>query len=167
MALKKIDPRNIPFNPFEKVNAGYLITSGDMNSYNTMTASWGFMGIMWGKNVVDVVIRPNRYTYEFMQRGDLFTLSFLKNSEDAKRILAYCGSKSGRDVDKAKETGLVPVEIDGAVTFKQASVVFVCKKMYTGELDINKMKTEYMSLNGSEPIHTQFIGEIIACYTEE
>jgi hypothetical protein len=70
-------------------------------------------------------------------------------------------------VDKIKETGLVPVEIDGAVTFEQASLVFVCNKIYVQDMDIKLLHPDYQRFSGSDPIHTQFIGEIIGCYTKE
>jgi flavin reductase (DIM6/NTAB) family NADH-FMN oxidoreductase RutF len=163
MALKSFNPRDLSFNPFEKIDSGCLITPGTPDDFNTMTASWGFMGIMWTKNVIATVIRPNRYTFDFIKKHDLFTVSFLE-CEDSKKILAYCGSHSGRDVDKMKETGLVAVEVDGAVTFEQASMVFVCKKIYTGDMDINNLDMNYMKFVGTEPMHTAFIGEVIGCY---
>jgi flavin reductase (DIM6/NTAB) family NADH-FMN oxidoreductase RutF len=166
MALKPVNIRELSFSPFDKIDKAALVTPGTIEDFNTMTIRWGFMGIMWAKNVFNTVIRPNRYTYEFAKRHDLFTISFL-DCDDSKQILSYCGSKSGRDVDKIKETGLVPVEIDGAVTFEQASLVFVCKKIYVQDMDIELLDPDYRRISGSDPIHTQFIGEIIGCYVKE
>jgi flavin reductase (DIM6/NTAB) family NADH-FMN oxidoreductase RutF len=163
MPFKPINTRENAFNPFDKIDKAALVTPGHIDDFNTMTISWGFMGIMWAKNVFTTVIRPNRYTYEFAKRNDLFTISFLE-CEDSKKILSYCGSKSGRDVDKIKETGLVPVEIDGAVTFEQASLVYVCKKIYVQDMDISLLDPDYRRISGTDPIHTQFIGEIIGTY---
>jgi flavin reductase (DIM6/NTAB) family NADH-FMN oxidoreductase RutF len=164
MSFTKIDLHSLNFNSFEKINAGCLITPGTLDDFNTMTISWGFAGIMWTKDVFNTVIRPNRYTYEFAKKHDLFTVSFL-GGETAKKTLSYCGSHSGRDVDKCKETGLTPVEIDGAVTFEQASLVLVCKKVYIQEMDIEAIAPDCRKYLGSDPVHTQFIGEIIGCYT--
>jgi flavin reductase (DIM6/NTAB) family NADH-FMN oxidoreductase RutF len=166
MSLKIFNPRELSFNPFGKIDGGCLITAGTPEHFNTMTASWGFMGIMWGKNVITAVIRPTRYTFDYMNEHEYFTVTFLE-CDDSKKILAYCGSHSGRDVDKAKETGLKPVDVDGAVTFEQASLVFVCRKIYVQDMDVNCLAADYKKLNGSDPIHTQFIGEIVGCYLKD
>jgi len=106
-----------------------LITAGNREKFNTMTASWGGVGYIWHKPVVFVFIRPERYTYEFTEANDYFTISFL--GEENKDIHKVCGSKSGRDTDKIKETGLVPVFTDaGNVTFEQARLTLECKKLY-------------------------------------
>ena len=87
-----------------------LLTGGNMESFNTMTASWGQLGVLWNKNVLTCYIRPNRYTYEFVENGEFFTVSFL--GEEYRKALAFCGSHSGRDCNKITETGLTPVELD-------------------------------------------------------
>ncbi|MCC8197606.1 MAG: flavin reductase [Tannerellaceae bacterium] len=106
-----------------------LVTAGNEKKFNTMTANWGGVGYIWHRPVVFVFIRPERYTFEFMEQGDFFTLSFL--GEKNKDIHKICGSKSGRDTDKIKETGLIPVFTDlGNVTFQQARLTLECKKLY-------------------------------------
>ncbi len=100
MAFKEIPIGSLTFNPFEKIGKEwFLVTAGDENGYNTMTASWGFMGVMWNKNTMTTVIRPSRYTYEFIEKAGLFTVSFLP--EEKRPALNFCGSRSGRDFDKA------------------------------------------------------------------
>ena len=75
--MKEISVNDLSFNPWNKIGKEwFLLTSGDENGYNTMTASWGFMGIMWRKNTFTTVVRPTRYTYEFIEKNDLFTVSF-------------------------------------------------------------------------------------------
>ena len=97
----------IDFNPYKKIGKEwFLVTAGDESGWNTMTASWGFAGVMWGKNTFTTVIRPQRYTKEFIDKAEYFTISFFK--EEYKKALSFCGSHSGRDCDKAKETGLTP-----------------------------------------------------------
>ena len=117
MALKEIDIKTLEnLNPFSKIaDNWFLVTSGDESGYNTMTASWGSLGTMWGKSVAVTVIRPQRYTKEFIDKNEYFTVSFLKDGNKDK--LSFCGSKSGRDFDKAKETGLTPVFTDKTTTF--------------------------------------------------
>lgn len=105
-----------------------LITAGDENSFNTMTVSWGAIGELWGKDMATVYIRPQRYTEEFLNSNEYFTLSFYP--EDMKKsIHGICGSKSGREVDKVKETGLVPCFDENAPYFEQAEIVLVCRKV--------------------------------------
>jgi flavin reductase (DIM6/NTAB) family NADH-FMN oxidoreductase RutF len=163
MSFKQIDIESLKFNPFTKIGKeAFLITAGTPEKFNTMTASWGFMGVMWGKNCIETVIRPTRLTYDFTEKSELFTVSFLP--EELKDIIAFCGTHSGRDTDKCAETGLIPVNLDGAVTFEQASLVFVCKKIYRGNMDTEGLAEECRKFNEKDPLHVQFIGEIISGY---
>ncbi len=110
-----------------------LVSAGKEGDFNTMTASWGTMGVLWNKNVVNVVIRPQRYTYQFFEREDHFTVSVLQpGNEDAYRI---CGTKSGRDCDKVALAGLTPYFEENAVTFEQSRLAIVCKKIYVQDFD--------------------------------
>ena len=95
MGFKEISAEELQFNPFTKIGKEWmLVTAGDQEKHNTMTASWGGVGVMWGKNVVSVYIRPQRYTKEFVDANELFTLSFY--DESYRKALNICGSKSGR-----------------------------------------------------------------------
>ena len=133
------DPSVLKVNPFELIGKEwYLITGGNMEHYNTMTASWGTMGIFWGKPVVNSFIRPQRYTFEFLEQGELFTLSFFRG-ETYRPALNFCGSHSGRDFDKAKECGLTARDFDGAVGFEEADMVLVCRKMYAYDIKPEEM----------------------------
>ena len=95
-----------------------LLTAGTKDKFNTMTASWGGAGIFWGKPAVTCYIRPQRYTKEFIDKEELFSVSFLKDGH--RDALKLCGSVSGRDHDKIKEAGLTPVFIDGVPAFEEA-----------------------------------------------
>lgn len=106
-----------------------LVTAGTREKFNTMTASWGGVGWLWNRPVAFVFVRPERYTHEFLERESRLTLSFY--GEEHRGILQFCGTKSGRDVDKAKETGLRPVALEsGAVTFEQARLTLDCRKLF-------------------------------------
>ena len=97
MAFKEIAIDELSFNPFDKIAKQWmLITAGNKEGSNTMTASWGGLGIMWGKKVATAYIRPQRYTKEFVDRAEIFTLSFLPETE--RKALNICGSISGREV---------------------------------------------------------------------
>lgn len=110
-----------------------LITAGDIQHFNTMTASWGGVGFLWGKPVAFVFIRPERYTHDFVEQYDRLTLTFFDEAD--KDILNFCGTKSGRDYDKVKETGLRPVATpSGNVSFEQARLTIEGRKLYKTRL---------------------------------
>ena len=134
MEFKEIQVSEMNFNPFDKISKQWmLVTAGDEESSNTMTASWGGVGIMWGKPVATVYIRPQGYTKEFADKNEYFTLSFLP--EEYRKALNVCGSVSGRNVeDKWQEAGLHPVKIDGTTAVEEAEEIFVCRKLYAQEM---------------------------------
>lgn len=130
--FKEISPREINDNLIGTIaDEWMLVSAGDEKKYNMMTASWGFSGEMWGSDCMMAVVRPQRYTMEFINNSDYFTLSFYGKNKDIHKI---CGSKSGRDTDKAALTGLEPVFDGGTVYFKQARLVIVCKKQYVQQM---------------------------------
>ena len=163
---KKIDPQQMEGNVFEKIGSQWmLITAGNEESYNTMTASWGGMGVLWNKNVVFAFVRPGRYTRQFMDREKQFTLSFF--CEGYKKALAYCGRVSGRDADKAKECGLTPVEVDGSIAFAEAEMIIKCRTIATD--NIHPEGFEDMGIEDNYPekdYHIVYIGEIEGVYVK-
>ncbi|MCR5599779.1 MAG: flavin reductase [Ruminococcus sp.] len=169
MAFRKIDISELSFNPFEKIGKQWmLLTAGNKDSYNTMTASWGQLGVLWNKNVLTCYIRPNRYTYGFVEDNECFTASFL--GEEFRNALSFCGSHSGRDCNKAEETGLTPAEIDGSMTFAEAEMVIVCRKLYSYDFKGEGFLTDD-GLNekffGNDPYHRAYISEIVGVYVKE
>jgi flavin reductase (DIM6/NTAB) family NADH-FMN oxidoreductase RutF len=177
-AVKKI--REFPGSPSEKIGDGWmLITSGntdaDAGNWNTMTASWGGLGVLWARDVAFVVVRPSRNTFDFMNNNFLFTLSFF--DEKYRGALDFCGVRSGRDTDKAAETGLSPIVIDGrlaggkiagAVAFEEAENIVVCRKMYAHDFDPAKFLDPSMedAYHGKD-YHRLFFAEIIALLVKE
>src|SRR3989304_8467029 len=128
--FNQVDPELLNENFFNLINKGWmLVTAGVTGNFNTMTASWGTTGILWNKPIAICFIRPHRYTFQFAEQNDFFTLSFF--SDQYREILNFCGANSGRDTDKIANTGLIPVETkNGSITFEQASLVLECKKLY-------------------------------------
>lgn len=169
MAFRKISISELSFNPFEKIGKEWtLLTGGNAEKYNTMTASWGQLGVLWNKNVFTCYIRPNRYTYEFVDNDEYFTASFF--GEEYRKALTFCGSHSGRDYDKAKETGLTPVEVDGCMTFEEADMVFVCRKLYTYDQSADNFTTNDgipEKFYSTDPYHRAYISEITEVYVKE
>ncbi len=158
----EVTPEELILNPFTKIgNDWMLITAGISGNWNTMTASWGGMGVIWHKNVSYVFVRYSRYTYEFMEKNGFFTLSFF--SPEYREALTYCGSHSGRDVDKAEETGLVSfAPSPETVSFRQAGLIMICKKLYSGGIDPENFIDPSVAVNyPSKDYHRMYIGEVV------
>ncbi|MDR2010998.1 MAG: flavin reductase [Bacteroidales bacterium] len=131
---KKVDPKEIRENPVKLIHEWMLVTAGTEESYNTMTASFGTVGIMWDRPATTMFIREIRYTNDFLQKNDYYTLSFF--DDEYKPALSLLGTKSGRDSDKIKESGLTPIKTPmGNMTFGEAKMVIECKKIYAGHFD--------------------------------
>ena len=138
-----------------------LLTAGTEKSFNTMTVSWGGLGTIWSKPVATVYVRISRYTHEFMDSSDYFTVSFY--SKEYKKILGVLGSKSGRDMDKMHESGLTPVKAGDSVTFKEAEKTLVCKKLFKQRVELENIPEEIVKQNypNGDP-HDMYIGEVVA-----
>jgi flavin reductase (DIM6/NTAB) family NADH-FMN oxidoreductase RutF len=163
-AFKKVSPFEISGNPFDMLNNDWmLITAGDIKGFNMMTASWGGFGILWGKPVAYCVIRPQRYTYQFMEKGDRYTLSFY--DDEHRAALNLCGEASGRDIDKVKKTGLTPVAGEhGGVYFSEARLVMECVKIYWNDLDPKNFIDPSIAGNYKDhDYHRLYVGEIKNC----
>ena len=106
----------------------------------------GAMGVMWGKNAVTVYIRPQRYTKEFVDREETFTISVL--GEDYRKALNYCGTVSGKGIDKITEAGLTPYFVDGTAGIQEADMIMVCKKCIMIRLSRNALTRQRMIQNG-------------------
>ncbi len=162
------DIGKLGLDPFKLIGGDWmLVSAGDSTGWNTMTASWGGMGVMWGKNTAVTVIRPQRYTKEFIDKNELFTLSFF--GEDQRKALAFCGKYSGRDVDKAKETGLVPVFANGTVSFEQARLILVCRKLFAQPIDPACFLDKDIDTQcyPDKDYHVAYVGEILNAYTRD
>jgi flavin reductase (DIM6/NTAB) family NADH-FMN oxidoreductase RutF len=156
--------REFPGSPASRIGDGWmLISAGTSRDWNTMTASWGGLGVLWGRNVAFIFIRPSRHTFRFVNDNPLFTLSFFdRNYHEA---LAFCGAQSGRDVDKPAQTGLTPIEFPGGgVAFQEASEIIFCRKLYAHDLDprafLDPPAIEKL-YNGGD-YHRLYIGEILS-----
>ncbi len=167
MSFEKITVNNENLNPFEKIGKEwFLLTAGDENNYNTMTASWGTMGVMWHKNIFMAVVRPSRFTYSLMEDNDTFSVSMF--GKDFRDVLSFCGSYSGKEGDKnekVKEMGLSMEMFDDTPAFAEAEIVLVCRKLYVQPMDkAFYLDEKLFETNGTQPLHTAFWGEIISAY---
>ena len=167
MSFTEIKAEELKDNPFDLIGKQWmLITAGNEEKCNTMTASWGGWGVLWDKNVCFCFVRPTRYTFDFMEKHDRFTLSFFE--ESYRPALAFCGANSGRTVKKAEKTGLTPAAEDGGgVYFEQANLVLACRKIYFQDLApkhfLDSSIHEFYS--GSDH-HRMYIGEIMKCWKQ-
>jgi len=159
-----IKPEQINENAIKLIARDWLlITAGNQNSFNTMTASWGGLGFLWNKPVVFIFIRPQRYTYEFIEKEEFFTIQvFEKKYRD---ILNFCGSHSGRDVDKIEKTGLRPFNSEkGNIYFEQASLQMECRKLYFDDIDPERfLDKELLKNYPKKDFHRMYVGEITEC----
>lgn len=164
--LKQVDVNTLNPNVFDAIGKQWmLVTAGDRSACNTMTASWGGLGILWNKRVATAYIRPQRYTKTFLDAQDCFTLSFLP--EQYRKALAYCGSHSGKEVDKWAASGLTPAFTDSGVPYvSEAELVLVVRKQLCQRmdpaciLDAKVLEKDYP--NGD--YHDIYIGEIVEAY---
>ncbi len=169
--MKKIDVKELKDNFFETVSKEWmLVTAGNKEQFNTMTASWGCIGFLWNKNVAIIFVRPERYTHEFIEKDGIVTLAFLGNEPEARKIYSFCGSKSGRDYDKMKETGLKPIETEfNGITYEQARLTLECKKIYKDNIKPelfldSSIEKWYGGKNGG--YHDVYILEIVNAYVK-
>lgn len=164
--FNEIDITKEQFNPFEKIGKQwFLVTAGNEEKVNTMTASWGFMGVMWNKNTAVTVIRPQRFTKKLVDENEYFSLSFLP--EEYRSSLKYCGANSGYNVeDKVAQSGLTTVMLDGVPAFEEAETVLICKKLFCQQIEADAFVDKSLcdTNYASGDFHYAYIGEIVKAY---
>ena len=161
---KESEPEGLKENVFDLIGKGWmLLTAGNIGKWNTMTASWGCLGVLWKKPVAVCFVRPTRHTFEFINRAEAYTLSFF--AEEHREILNFCGSHSGRDTDKAAATGLKAVDLgEETVAFEQARLVLRCRKLYSQDFDPKLFADPSIGENyPKKDYHRVFYGEIVRC----
>ena len=166
--MKRVDPKELAMNPFKAIGEQWmLVTAGTAEQCNTMTASWGGVGVLWGKPVATAYIRPQRHTKKFMDEQEYFTLSFLPESQRAN--LTYCGQVSGRDEDKIAHCGFTVETAEcGAPYFAEAEMVLVCRKMYRQRIDPADFVTDDVDRWYPEKdYHDMYIAEIVEAYQKD
>ena len=157
------------FELFEKQWA--LVTAGNMERFNCCTVGWGGMGTLWNKPVVTVYLHPARYTREFLNTNDSFTLSFFP--EAYKKALGVLGTLSGRDGDKITPSGLTPTAMGESVSYEEAELSFLCRKLYQHRFSKEDLAPEIQAYYQAHPKvyppdeegewqpHWVFVGEVV------
>ena len=158
--FENIPVESLEINPFERIGKNWmLITAKKGDQVNTMTASWGGLGTMWNKNVAFIVVRPQRYTKEFIDASSTFSLSFF----DKKYVkeLAYCGKFSGRDENKIEKCNFTVGEEKNTPYIEQANLVMICKKIFVQPYTADSFLDSHIKkLNKKKDFHTLYIAEI-------
>lgn len=167
--MKKVDIEKITDNFIYLIGKEWmLISAGNKDKFNMMTANWGSIGFLWNKPVVSIFVRPERYTYNFIEQQDYFTLSFM--GEEYKDVHKICGNQSGRDINKIVATGLTPIFTDnGNPVFEESRLTIECKKLYATNIrkedfiDMDIYKKWYGTKGGD---HKMYVGEILDAWSK-
>ncbi len=161
--FQKIDPKEISDNAVQLIGFDWmLLTAGKKDDFNMMTASWGTLGFLWNEPVIFTFVRPQRHTFNFTEKDDYFTISIFEEKD--RDILQFCGTKSGKDYDKIKETGLIPLETElGNVYYEQARLVIECKKVYADYLKEDAFidSTFAGKYYPEKDFHKMYVGKIV------
>ena len=158
----EIKPEELNKSAFQMIgNDWMLITAESNNKVNSMTASWGGLGVMWNKNVTFSVLRPQRYTKEFIDNSDTFSICFF--NKQYKKQLSYLGSVSGRDEDKMSKTSLTLNHYDNIPYFEEAEIIIICKKLFAQEFQPESfIEKELKEKNyPNNDFHTMYISEVL------
>ena len=166
--FKKVDIQSVLENPCKLLDNDWaLLTAGSIDFFNTMTVSWGGFGVLWDRNICYCFSRPQRYTYEFLEKSGVFTLSFFE--EKYRSVLDYCGSHSGRETDKIAKTGISPKSGESSsVYFNEARLVYTCRKIYFQDIIPEHFLDPSIDQNyPDKDYHRMYIGEIISCMKKD
>lgn len=161
-----IKPEEICDNTFGLIGNEWMLIAAEKpdGTVNFMTASWGGFGVLWHKNVCFLFVRPSRYTYEFTESSDHVTLSFF--GEEYRRQLSFCGTKSGRDVDKIKECGFSVSSVDGYPVIAQARMTIKAKKLYADMIEKENF-IDTSCIDDADNLHKMYVYEIVSVEKEK
>lgn len=160
--MKEISPKEIERNTFNLIgNDWMLITAENDKKVNTMTASWGGLGVFCNKDVAFTFIRPQRYTKEFVDNSDTFSISVFPDKY--RNELSYLGKVSGRDENKIEKANLTVKHKNGTPYFEEANLVLICNKMCATDLSADSFIQKELcdKFFASDDFHTLYISEII------
>jgi flavin reductase (DIM6/NTAB) family NADH-FMN oxidoreductase RutF len=169
MNLKTVKAKELNANLFRKIDDEWLLIctkDRDNDRINMMTASWGGFGILWNREVCYLFVRPQRHTHKLLTEQDTFSVLVLP--EALKHTHKVFGKLSGRDLDKIKETGLTPAEIDGVPAVEEAELIFTVKKLYEDTIKKEGFLEEALLKNyPTDDFHTVYVCEIKNIYVKE
>ncbi|NLG85401.1 MAG: flavin reductase family protein [Firmicutes bacterium] len=143
---------------------GMVLAAGDFAAgrFNAMAIGWGSIGRVWGKPFAQVFVRPTRYTYEFMEKYNTFTIAAFPSN--CRKAIDLLGTKSGREMDKVIAAGLTPEPSlrVAAPSFAEAELVIECRKIYFQDLNPAYFLADYIAPHYGRDYHRLYFGEILA-----
>lgn len=144
---------------------GALLTVKANGKVNTMTIGWATIGHIWRKEVFMVAVRDSRYTFEFIENSDTFTVTIPTDSQ-YKKAIAFCGTKSGRDYDKFAECNIKTADARTVASpiIDIPGVHYECKIIYKSTMDPAFLDEQLDKLYPAKDYHTLYFGEILSCY---
>jgi len=152
---RSIPARDLAENPIRLLGDDWMIiTAGTPEKFNSMTAGWGGLGI-WKKPVAFILVNPSRYTFQFLEKEEHFTLSFYDPAKHRGVLENVFGGKSGRDTDKVKESGFTPLMTNPGIAYAEARMIIVCKKVFSADTDPEGKS------------HKLFFGEILSVWVRK
>lgn len=165
--MRKINFKQLELNPFTVLGEeAFLLTAGNPEDWNTMAAAWGGFGFAWDVPTVYVFVRESRLTYDYIENQDKFSMSFFP--PELRSVIDFCGSNSGRTIDKIEATGLTPVVLDGCVAYEESNLVITCEKIVSAQvrrddLDKDELYTRYYS---EGDLHHMYCGRVLGIYVQ-
>lgn len=165
MFMRKINPFDMQENPFDLINKKWaMVTTRQGDQVNTMTASWGGVGVIWNKPAAFIFVRPQRFTREMLDSSERFSLCFLP--ETYRKELGYCGKASGRDEDKLAVCGFTTIDFDGAPAIAQSDTVISCRKLYRQALNAESFIDQPLDSANypGKDYHVMYVAEILGVY---
>lgn len=164
--MKKANYMDVSKQIEEQLPKGTFLTVKDKDgNLNTMTIAWGSLGFMWNKPVFTVMVRYSRHTHKLIENAEDFTVNFPTNNQ-LKKELAFCGSKSGRNLDKFKELNLEIIDGKNVKSpiLAECDINLECKIIHKQTLDTSGMNEKVKNIYGDEKdYHVLYFGEIVSC----
>lgn len=167
---KMVDPFDYSGEFAKHMGKGILLTTKGESGVNTMTIGWGTIGIEWGRPMFVAYVRESRYTRQLLDENPEFTVNCPVGELDGK-ILGFCGTKSGREIDKIQALGLnledpEKISVPG---IRQLPLTLECKVVYRNMQPTNNIPQEildryYPEKNGERDFHYAYYGEIVSAY---
>lgn len=167
--MKKIELDQLSFDALTKTHRELaVLAAGEPGHFNMMTIGWATYGTLWREPVTTVYVRHSRYTHEFTEQYDRYSVTFLKPGHE-KLLGTTLGRQSGRDIDKMHDSGLTPVFVDGVPCFEEAALTLVCEKVYRGEITEDQFVDQkpVEQYYADHDMHTFYVGRVLAAYVAD
>jgi flavin reductase (DIM6/NTAB) family NADH-FMN oxidoreductase RutF len=169
MNFKEVNSGQFEFNPMKKIEDWALLTAGTKNKFNMMTITGFMYGKLFLKPMIQIYVHPDRYSYQFLESNNYFTVSFFAVPHHP--ALQICGKLHGNECDKAAKAGLHPFPFENTVIFEEAETIFVCRKVYHTDIERNNFDSEelfkgYYRYPSISVYHRVYLGQIekILCH---